>query len=162
MRQLVVLLGIISVMVSFSGCVGVSMHSMHQVRVAVTKESSASPVAGLPLHVIYDYDSYGWFYFFNKPPEATAVTDTQGIATMQLADFRYRILLKIEDKITSLSKQLVLEGGEVSSPPFKVVLMALSFTRSSSLLACIPLSWPSFWSDWTVASRPGHEAPTKP
>lgn len=115
--------GLIFFAVALSGCVGASMHSLHPVRVVVTKEPESAPVAALPLLVRYSYDSYGWFYFFNTPDDETAVTDEKGVATMNLATYRYRILLKVaNNSYESLTKQMILEGGVVSSPPYKVRL----------------------------------------
>ncbi len=106
---------------SLSGC-AVSMHTMHPVRVSIAEMPSAVPASNVPFTVTYDYDSYGWFYFANAPREATAVTDSQGTAVVNLADFRCRILLKVDGKLTALNQQLVREGGVVSVSRYKVTL----------------------------------------
>ena len=99
------------------------MHSAHPVRVTVADATSAAPSSNVQLAVSYDYDSYGWFHFFNVPPNETATTDANGVAVMKLADFRYRILLKVNGGApTTLNKQLITEGGAVAVPPYRVVL----------------------------------------
>lgn len=105
-----------------SGCVGLSMHSNHRARISVTELASGAPAQNVPLSIAYDYDSYGWFLYLNTPARETAVTDSKGAAEMNVADFRYRILLKVDGKVTSLPQQLVREGGVVSVPPYKVTL----------------------------------------
>lgn len=107
---------------SVSGCVAVSMHSIHPVRIDVTNTTSSGPAADIPLTVQYDYDSYGLFYFFNVPESETARTDKNGSAVMNMADFRYRILLTVDGKLTTLSNELVREGGSVAVQPYNVTL----------------------------------------
>ena len=105
-----------------SGCVGLSTHSNYIVRISITELISAAPAQNVPLSITYDYDNYGWFHYLNTPVGEAAVTDSQGSAEMNLADFRYRILLRVDGKLTSLNKQLVRDGGIVSVPPYKVTL----------------------------------------
>lgn len=98
------------------------MHSAYPVRFTVADATSAAPSSNVQLAVSYDYDSYGWFHFFNVPPNETATTDTNGVAVMRLADFRYRILLKVNGTLTTLNRRLITEGGAVAAPPYHVVL----------------------------------------
>jgi hypothetical protein len=105
-----------------SGCVGFSTHSNHLVRISITELISATPAPNVSLSIAYDYDSYGWFHYLNTPVGEAAITNSQGTAEMNLADFRYRILLSVDGRLTSLNKQLVREGGVVSVPPYKVTL----------------------------------------
>jgi hypothetical protein len=122
MKSLVTLFYVLTCAANLSGCVAVSMHSTYSIRITVVEAASAMPASNVPVVVAYDYDSYGWFYFANTPDPATAVTDAKGTTVMQLADFRYRTLLRVNGKLTTLNKQLVREGGAMSVPPYTVTL----------------------------------------
>jgi hypothetical protein len=107
---------IILIMVAMSGCAGYSMHSMHDVEIRVLDFSSDMPIGNVELSVTYDYDSYGWFYFANTPASISGITDSTGRVVLSLADYRYRILMRIEGKGADLNKDLVRQGGKVTVP----------------------------------------------
>ena len=125
--------------VALSGCVGVSMHSLHPTRVVVTDAGSNEPAANVPLSVTYDYDSYGWFKMFNVPASEAVVTDSDGSTVMNLADFRYRIILRVGEERAFLGKAAILEGAVVSVPPYKVVLTPMKSSNALQPTAMPPL-----------------------
>lgn len=105
------------------------MHSLYDVRVVVRDYQSEMPVDNANISVSYDYDSYGWFLFANTPDPVETRTDKNGEAVLKIADYRYRIIMRVEDKPASLNKQLVKNGGDLNvpanSPVYKVKLSPL-------------------------------------
>jgi hypothetical protein len=113
---------LISVLPCAGGCVGVSMHSPHRTLVTVTHLADGAPASAVPVAVSYDYDSYGMFYFANTPGPETGLTDDQGHVSMSLADFRYRIILRIDGAMTTIDRATVIEGGAVTLSDYRVRL----------------------------------------
>ena len=107
------------------GCMGVSMHSLYQTGITVTNLETGVPAKNIPLAVAYDYDSYGWFYFANSPTPVNSVTDQAGQAVAAIADYRYRILLKVGGELSTPSKQMIQEGGSVTTKTYRVTLKPL-------------------------------------
>lgn len=92
------------------------MHSMYDVTVQVKDHNTEKPVGNVEVSVKYDYDSYGMFYFANKPEPVFGVTDVNGKVVLPLADFRYRILMWVSSEPTQLNKELVQKGGTLKVP----------------------------------------------
>lgn len=104
--------------IALSGCVGYSMHSMHDVSVEVTDYKTNKPHSNLEVSVKYDYDSYGWFYFANTPDPVSGITDHNGKVILPIADYRYRIIMRVSGQPTGeLDKILVRKGGRLVVPP---------------------------------------------
>jgi len=101
---------------ALSGCAGYSMHSMCDVTIQVSDNKTEMPIGNVEVSVKYDYDSYGMFYFANKPEPVSGVTDANGKVVLTLADFRYRILMWVAGKPAQLSKELVQKGGTLKVP----------------------------------------------
>ena len=97
------------------------MHSMYDVTVQVKDHKTEKPVVNAEVSVKYDYDSYGMFYFANKPEPASGVTDANGKVVLQIADYRYRILMWVSGEPTQLNKELVIKGGSLQVPSKKPV-----------------------------------------
>jgi len=97
-----------------TGCAMVSMHKLRPVEVSVQNKNSELPVPHAKIKVSYWYDSYGYFYVFNKPENVLTNTDSMGFATIQLADFRYGIHMQVNETHYELSAKDVLSGGRLS------------------------------------------------
>lgn len=106
---------------TLSGCAGYSMHSIYDVAIQVKDYESNKPISAATVSVTYDYDSYGWFYFGNKPEPVTGITNNKGEVVLALADYRYRILMDIAGEPASLNKNLVQNGGSLAVPRNKPV-----------------------------------------
>ncbi len=102
------------------------MHSMYEVEIEVKEYQSNQPIPGLDVSVAYDYDSYGWFYFANTPKGVSGSTDEEGKVNFRLADYRYRILMRVADSTVDLNKEVIREGGVLNipsrNPAYKVLL----------------------------------------
>ena len=112
---------ILLLIVALSGCAGYSMHSMYDVTIQVNDNKTEKPVGNVEVSVKYDYDSYGMFYFANKPEPVSGVTDADGKVVLPIADYRYRILMWVSGEPTQLSKDLVQKGGTLQVPSKKPV-----------------------------------------
>jgi hypothetical protein len=110
------LLPILLLAMSISGCAGYSMHSMHDLEIRVKNYESNIPVDNAVVSVTYDYDSYGWFYFANTPESTAGKTDSTGKVDLSIADYRYRILMRVGGQVTDLDKEIVRNGGNLIVP----------------------------------------------
>ena len=92
------------------------MHSIYDVTVKVKDFESKKPVSNIKVSISYDYDSYGMFYFANTPQNVSATTNSNGEAELKLADYRYRILMRVSSSPADLNKELIRIGGSLVVP----------------------------------------------
>jgi len=103
------------------------MHSMYDVNIDVSDYQTNNPVPGATVTIDYDYDSYGWFYFANTPEDVNGITNQNGRLATQMADFRYRIIMRINGlPAGKINKELVRNGGNLiaapKNPKYKIVV----------------------------------------
>ena len=106
----------ILLVITLSGCAGYSMHTIYDVSVEVRDFKTNKPIGNIEVSVKYDYDSYGWFYFANTPEPVSGKTDTNGKVVLPIADYRYRILMRVAGELDQLDKALVQKGGKINVP----------------------------------------------
>lgn len=101
-----------------SGCAGYSMHSMYPVTISVSEIDSSKRLSGATKSISYDYDSYGWFLFGNKSNDVFGVTNKEGVFSTEMADYRYRIIMRVNGlPAGDFGRELVLQGGVLKVPP---------------------------------------------
>jgi hypothetical protein len=97
-----------------SGCVVVSMHSTRPVEVHVTDRITHESVSGANLSINYCYDSYGVFYVLRVPEDASAWTDSNGLAVLPMATFGYGIVFRVAGRHFEITPSLIRHGGYAS------------------------------------------------
>jgi hypothetical protein len=65
----------------------------------------------MPVTVGYSYDGYHYIYVYNRPEEAEGTTDSEGQATLPVADFKYGTTFNAAYARVKLTPDQVRSGG---------------------------------------------------